>query len=79
MEIEQLDVLSDDGLDLPPSEEIHGVDSDRQYSPMPSLDMDLIAEPNILIGRGRFIHPDGNRIFYTILIPRNLGRSGEQW
>lgn len=69
MEIEQLDVLSDDGLDLPPSEEIH----------MPTLDMDLIPAPNLLIGRGRFIHPDGNRIFYTILISRNLGRSGEQW
>ena len=77
MEIEQLDVLSDDGLDLPPSEEIHRVDSIRQSSSMPNLAMDLIPAPNIRIGRERFIHPDGNRIFYTILIARNLGRSRE--
>jgi hypothetical protein len=74
MEIEQLDVLSDDGLDLPPSEEIHREDSIRQCSSMPTL---AIPAPNMLIGRGRFIHPDGNRIFYAILIPRNLGRSRE--
>jgi hypothetical protein len=47
MDIEQLDVLSDDGLDLPPSEEIHRVDSIRQCSSIPTLAMDLIPAPNI--------------------------------
>lgn len=73
-EIEQLDVLSDDGLDLPPSEEIHCVTNIRQHSSLPTLTMSPTLASNIRIGRERFIHPDGNQIFYTILISRNLSR-----
>jgi hypothetical protein len=60
MEIEQLDILSDDGLDLPPSEEIHRVASIQQHSSLPILTMSPIPASNIRIGRERFIHPDGN-------------------
>lgn len=69
MDIEQLDVRSDAGR----ASEVREV---NPTFPIRNLAMDPTPEPDFAVGRRRFIHPDGNQIFfYKILIHRNFSRS----